>query len=264
MKGLGIPAKPASPRCAECRRAFPVPEWRCAECGALLHQACLASHDEVCQDVCQLEHNEQDVGLLRYKEDSRGKRDLVIQDGVDQLLTSNLKENDFVDGPDIVIFCGRHMSFNSGTPNGYHNMFVADGGLDHNDLCVLEPGSLCCLFQVGIETDQLHASQLVPFELICRGIHRMESRFKDCFLGKLEIHSGGGKKGGGRARANPERDLHLFLGSSSIRGRLCICPQLFEWLAERKHREYSMLKDDRTLVEERRALQSGNAPPGKI
>ncbi len=51
MKGLGIPAKPASPRCAECRRAFPVPEWRCAECGALLHQARLASHDEVCQDT---------------------------------------------------------------------------------------------------------------------------------------------------------------------------------------------------------------------
>ncbi len=50
VRDLGIPAKPASPRCAECRRAFPVPEWRCAECGALLHQACLASHDEVCQD----------------------------------------------------------------------------------------------------------------------------------------------------------------------------------------------------------------------
>ena len=49
VTGLGIPAKPASPRCAECRLAFPVPEWRCAECSALLHQACLASHDEVCQ-----------------------------------------------------------------------------------------------------------------------------------------------------------------------------------------------------------------------
>ncbi len=51
MWELGIPAKPASPRCAECRLAFPVPEWRCAECGAILHQACLASHDEVCQDT---------------------------------------------------------------------------------------------------------------------------------------------------------------------------------------------------------------------
>ncbi len=46
----GVPSKPAAPRCAECRLAFPVPLWRCAECGAILHQACLASHDEVCQD----------------------------------------------------------------------------------------------------------------------------------------------------------------------------------------------------------------------
>ena len=44
---LGIPARPASPRCTECRRAFPIPEWRCSECGAALHQQCLASHDEM-------------------------------------------------------------------------------------------------------------------------------------------------------------------------------------------------------------------------
>ncbi len=207
---------------------------------------------------------EQDVRLLQYKEDRRGKRYLVFRDGVDQLLTPTLKDMDYFDGPDTVIFCGRYMSVNSGTPLGYHNKFVADGGLDRNDPYVLEHESLCRLFQVGVEIDQLHASQLIIFELICPGIQRIESRFKDCFLGKLEIDSGGGKKGGGRARANPEQDLHLFLGSSSIRGRLCICPQLLEWLAERKHREYIMLKEDRKLVEERRALQSGKAPPDKI
>ena len=48
MTCLGTPARPASPRCTECRRAFPIPEWRCSECGAALHQQCLASHDEVC------------------------------------------------------------------------------------------------------------------------------------------------------------------------------------------------------------------------
>ena len=204
--------------------------------------------------------SELDIRLLDYKEDRRGKRYLLFKDGVDQFQSPSLKDMDYVDWPNTVIFCGRYMYTNSGTPLGYHNKFVQDGGLDRNDPYVLEHESLCRIYQVGVEIDQLHASQLIIFELICRGIQRIESRFKDCFLGKLEIDSGGGKKGGGRARANPEQDLHLFLGSSSMRGRLCISPELLEWLAERKHREYIMLKEDRKLVEERRALQSGKAP----
>ena len=101
------------------------------------------------------------------------------------------------------------------------------------------------------------------FELICRGIQRIQSRYRECFLGKLEIDSGGGRKGKGRARANPEQDAHLFLGGSALRGRMCLSPVLMQWIADRKHVEYSQLKEERKLDEERRALQSGKPPLDK-
>ena len=204
-----------------------------------------------------------DVRLLDLQKDRRGKIFMTFKDAVDQF-EEKYSDEHHTEGPDTVIFCGQYMSSNGGNPLNYHNRFVAEGNLDKCDPHVLEHESLCRIFQTGVEVDQLHGSQLVMFELICRGIQRIQSRFRDCFLGKLDIDAGGGKKGKGRVRAAPDADLHLFLGGSALRGRMCLCPKLMQFIADRKHIEYCQLKEERMLNEERFAMQQGGkVPPDK-
>ena len=188
---------------------------------------------------------------------------ITFKDAIDQF-EEKYSDEHHTEGPDTIIFCGQYMASIGGNPLNSHNRFVAGGVLDKCDPHALEHESPCRISQVGVEIDQLHGSQLVMFELICRGIQRIQSRFRDCFLGKLDVDAGGGRKGKGRVRASPDADLHLFLGCSALRGRMCLCPKLMHFIADLKHIEYCQLKEERLLNEERLALQQGKAvPPDK-
>ena len=146
----------------------------------------------------------------------------------------------------------------------YHARFVSEGQLDQEDPLVVEHESLCRIFDVGLTIDQLHVSRLLSFELICRGLQRIAARFKDKFLGKPSVDNGGGKKGKAgpnRAYVSPEADLHLYLGSSSMRGRVMMGPLMGKWLAEKKLTEVSLLCEDRKLAQERQYLAGGQEPP---
>ncbi len=70
--------------------------------------------------------------------------------------------------------------------------------------------------------------------------------------------AGGGKKGGHVAYAS-EDDMHLFIGTSTTRGRLCISPKLMEHVASKQGAEASLYKERRKLMEERRLLKNAHA-----
>ena len=130
---LGTPARPASPRCTECRRAFPIPEWRCAECGAALHQQCLASHDEICMERLACE------------------------------VRSRRSASEIVVGPDSAC----DMEFWSG-----HQHPVFHGGLARSDPLVWVHEGALGSSRSSLETrfivNQLPLNQLVYFVPVCR------------------------------------------------------------------------------------------------
>ena len=215
---------------------------------------------ELAGKVQPVSKDQMDVRLLEYKEDRRGKRHFPFKEAAD-ILQEPSEEVSLVDGPSTICFCASYMAGNGGTPLNYHSRFVQEGGLDKADPYVIEHEAYCRILQYAMEIDQIHVSQCVSFELVCRGLQRIQMRYRECFLGKIEVDNNSGKKGKGRSRGNPDLDLHLFLGSSPLRGRMCIAPALLEWISERKHREYMLLKEERKLNEERFALQSGGKPP---
>ena len=146
----------------------------------------------------------------------------------------------------------------------YHSRSVADGHLDIDDPLIVEHESLCRIFETAIVADQLHASRLVCLEIVCRGLQRITSRYRERFLGKPAVDNQGGKKGkAGQPRAfvSPEADMHLFVGSGETRGRIMLHPGFAEWLAERKGKEVALLREDRKLAQERRFLAGADGPP---
>ena len=139
----------------------------------------------------------------------------------------------------------------------------SEGRLGPEDPGVIEFETLARALKVAIEIDQLHVSQLQCMEILCRAMQRIQLKYRDRFLGRSDIDSGGGKqKGRGRIH-HYEQDYHFVLGTNSTRGLVAVCPALAEWLADKKHREVLMLKEDRKLNAERAYLAGGPSPDNK-
>ena len=67
-------------------------------------------------------------------------------------------------------------------------------------------------------------------------------------------------KGGGKAMGTGDADLHWFMGTSITRGLVCVDPGLLAWIADRKHQEMMLLKEDRKWAAEK-SYASGTAKP---
>ncbi len=149
MTGLGIPAPPASPRCTECRKAFPIPEWQCSECGAVLHQQCMASHDEICM-----------VLLAREVRSQRSASEIVV-------------------GPnsrcDMESWSGHQQPvFNGGRAQSDPLVWVHEGG----------SGAPQSSRETRFIVNQLPLNQLVYLAPVCRSFQCSQMSYKDAFLGK--------------------------------------------------------------------------------
>ena len=146
-----------------------------------------------------------------------------------------------VEGPPTVVWVARYMAERGG-PMAFHSRWEHEAGLSKDELIVLEHESLCRIFHAAVVIDQVHASRTAFGELLARGIQRIQDRHRDRFLGKPTLDNQGGKKNKGRSSANPEADLHVFMGAGSFRGRICFAPQPRELVADQKHREVAILK----------------------
>ena len=68
-------------------------------------------------------------------------------------------------------------------------------------------------------------------------------------------------KGGGKSSNSPDDDLHWFMGTSITRGMVCIDPALLAWIAEKKHQEMTLLKEDRKWAAEKSYIAGTSRPP---
>ena len=59
---------------------------------------------------------------------------------------------------------------------------------------------------------------------------------------------------------DPLDDVHLYLGLSSTRGQLAVCPELERWVGKQLSEEYMAIKERRKALE---ALKGGHGAKEK-
>ena len=80
---------------------------------------------------------------------------------------------------------------------------------------IVQHGNLCKLLQVGATFDQLDMMNCAMVELMCRELQMIEERYAE----KL------------RTQNDFSEESHLFLGTHSLRGNVCMDPALREWIS---------------------------------
>jgi hypothetical protein len=190
-----------------------------------------------------------DIRTFPLKKDARDKRYVSFKEGVDRL-----KERVFddwpIEGPMTFLWVVHFIAQTFGTPTAFFQRFCADGKLSAVDPGIVTLEVLCKIIQCSIEYDQVNGAGLACLELACRFLQMIQMRYREKFLGNS---AAGGKKGA-NIQNRDDCDLHLFMGSSTTRGRLAIAPALQEWVANRQHDEALIYKERRKLMEERRHL----------
>ena len=191
-----------------------------------------------------------DVRTLPLRYDKNGERYREFRDGVERCDPTTF--TDFpVRGPRTTAWVLRFMTENGGTPMGRHAKFRSEAKVTNACPGVATHESLCKILQTALVYDQVDASNLACMELVVREIQMIEEKYAE----KMEGEEGH------RAEA------HLFLGSSSSRGNVCVDPSLRSWIAEEMRGEAAVLKERRKAREERMLTRSPGGhdekPPGK-
>jgi hypothetical protein len=194
---------------------------------------------------------------LPLKRDARSRQFRDFKDIVDTASDPN-REDWVVESPATVSFCVQHMFEHGGTPLAHHGRFVAEGRLQPGDAGIAAHEVICRALQVAVQYDQLQVTQLASFEILMRLLQMTQMKYRERFLGSTVGNGGGGKKGGGHQPYLVEDDMHLYLGTSATRGRLCISPKLTEHVSTKQGAEASLYKERRKLMEERRLMKANN------
>ena len=203
-----------------------------------------------------------DCRLLPLRRDLRNRMHFDFKEAAD-ILQEPDEDLIAVAGPPTVVWVCQYLAERGG-PISFLSRWISEGKLLNDEPSVIELECLLRILTTAVVVDQIHISRINFGELICRSIQRIQMRHKDRFLGKPNFDSSGGqgkKKGNARFTPNPEADLRLFMGAGSMRGRICVSPQLTEWLADSKQKEVSILKEDRKLNLERAFLAGAGVPP---
>ena len=148
-------------------------------------------------------------------------------------------------------WCMQHVLESGQTPLGHHQKWKAEVRLSPDDPSLLMHESLCKIWQTMCCYDQLDASNLACAELLTRQLQLIEDKHLD----RLDSSSSAGRATG------PYQDTHLYLGTTSTRGGVIVCPKLQKWIGEQLAAESLVLKERRKAREER-ALSRPNPKKG--
>ena len=129
------------------------------------------------------------------------------------------------------------MAEHSGTPISWHTKWFHECKLGSGHASVVAHESACRTLHVLVCFDQIDASNSAAAEIIARQIQLIEEKHRDL----------GNKTG----EASVSFDAHLYMGTSTARGGLCVSPDLQEWIAEELKKESAVLKERRKAREER-------------
>ena len=131
-----------------------------------------------------------------------------------------------------------------GSPLQRHTRFKVEARLSSSDPGVSQHENLCKLLQVGLTFDQLDMSNLAMVELMCRELQMIEEKYSDRLRSTNEMSD----------------ESHLYLGTHSSQGNVCMAPALRAWISSELKDEAAINKERRKAREERQVLR---APPAK-
>lgn len=131
-----------------------------------------------------------------------------------------------------------------GSPLQRHTRFKTDAKLSSSDPGMAQHEQLCKLLQTGACFDQYDMTNSAMVELICRELQMIEERYSSRLHGASEL----------------SEEAHLFLGTHSSRGNVCMDPALRDWIAGQLRDDASIAKERRKAREER---QMQRAPHGE-
>ena len=150
-----------------------------------------------------------------------------------------------LEGPRTTLWVCRFMVDNGGSPLARHGRWRSEARLTNSDGGVGEHERCCRALEIMACWDQMNLPDLAVAEMLARSVQLQEERWRDRLAGD-DYASG--------------LDSHLFYGTSSVRGNVCVSPALQQFVSAELAKEYSVAKERRKAGEERntaRAKQKG-------
>ena len=148
-------------------------------------------------------------------------------------------------GPRTTLFVLPYIAEHYQTPEQRHARFVSDGKLAYSDHGVSAHQVVMKILYLATVVDQLDLPQLAWAELATRHGQMVELKYKHKFVPAPAKNPG---------TIDPFDDAHLYLGLSSTRGALAVCPELEIWVGKQLSEEYMAIKERRKALE---ALKGG-------
>ena len=166
--------------------------------------------------------------------DIQGNRHRVFRDAV-LLMREDAWPDWPIRGPRTVMWVLRFIEQNGGTPMSRHMRFRTEARLTASDVGVDEHERSCRMLEQMIIYDQLMVTNLACAESLCRVIQVQEERYRDRLSGGAEGST----------------DNHLYMGTDTVRGCVCVSPQLADFVKTQLTQEYHISKERRKAREER-------------
>ncbi len=195
------------------------------------------------------DYDERDPRVLPLVRNQLGLRHRTFAQAVDSMCESAWSDWP-LSGPRTCLFVLAYIAEHYQTPEQRHARFISDGKLNHTDNGVQAHQVVMKLLYLGAVVDQLDLPQLAWAELAARHGQMVELKYKHKFVAAPAKNSGA---------VDPFDDAHLYLGLSSTRGALAVCPELETWVGKQLSEEYMAIKERRKAFE---ALKGGGGQKG--
>ncbi len=183
-----------------------------------------------------------DARTLSVKYDKSGTPCRDYKEAV-ELCSETEIQGFIVRGPRTAAWVLRFLA-EQGSPIQRHTRFKVEARLSSTDPGVSQHENLCKLLQVGLTFDQLDMTNLAMVELMCRELQMIEEKYSDRL----------------RSTNDMSDEVHLFLGTHSSQGNVCMDPALRAWISTELKDEAAINKERRRAREER---QLQRAPPAR-
>ncbi|CAK0800977.1 unnamed protein product [Prorocentrum cordatum] len=165
-----------------------------------------------------------DARVLAIHESAGDGRHLGFREGAKQLTETSWPSWPLL-GPRAAGWARRFIRDQDVAPRPRHARFEAEAGLSSSDPGVDFHDFCLRLLRIGIQFDQLNASEFAIFELICKKAQMIEYKYRDRHLHRM-----------GAAGDDLAEDEHIYLGTSETRGLMMISPALSSYVADELHK----------------------------
>ena len=178
-----------------------------------------------------------------------GDRKIEFRTAVARMIQTDIKGWP-LEGPRTVLWVCRFFVENGGSPLSRHGRWRAEARLSATDGGVGEHERCCRALEMMACWDQLNLPDIAVAEMLGRSVQLQEERWRERLSGDDSANG---------------LDSHLFYGTASVRGNVCVCPALQHFVAQELSKEFSVAKERRKANEERAAARpkKGGKEKGK-